>query len=313
MRKRTMLLGRWLFFLASIAFLIQFSRRTFASGRMTDWLDAHTLYAIAAAAMIYAVAALLAALGWRRLLVVLGHAVPAAATVAIFCITQIAKYLPGNVGHHVGRAALARSQLGVPVSTMLMSILQESAIACLAALAIAALCFALAPGAFPALSDMGFASSIGWLALPVLGTVWFVFANAQRQWLSGFSSQPMAWLVKATPTWRATAGTLPYFAVIYVLNGIAVWLVASAQVEVGSRDFLLLTGAYAVSWIAGFLLPGAPGGLGVREATLVLLLDGAYPPDIVLVLALASRLATVCADALLFAVGHIIMSVPAAR
>ena len=31
--------------------------------------------------------------------------------------------------------------------------------------------------------------------------------------------------------------------------------------------------AYLIAWLAGFVVPGAPGGLGVRESMLVLLLS----------------------------------------
>jgi uncharacterized membrane protein YbhN (UPF0104 family) len=33
--------------------------------------------------------------------------------------------------------------------------------------------------------------------------------------------------------------------------------------------------AYLRAWLTGFAVPGAPGGLGVRESVLVLLLSGA--------------------------------------
>jgi hypothetical protein len=35
------------------------------------------------------------------------------------------------------------------------------------------------------------------------------------------------------------------------------------------RRFLFLTGLFAVAWISGFIVPGAPAGLGIREAILV--------------------------------------------
>lgn len=306
MNKRVVLAGRWLFFLASIVFLVDFSRRTIVAGHVATWLHADAFLILIAAAMLYALAALLAAFGWRRLLAALGHSTPTRPTIAIFCITQIAKYLPGNVGHHIGRGALARSRLGVPVATMVISILQESAIACLAAVSIAAACFASVSGPLPSIPDLP-ASNADWLLIPALGGAWFMFVNGRRERLSSITWQPMAWMIKATPTWRAILNSFPYFAVIYVLNGVAIWLVAGAAVDVGSQDFLLLTGAYAISWVIGFVLPGAPGGLGVREAALILLLNGAYPADAVLAFSLASRLATVIADALLFALGHIIM------
>ena len=58
--------------------------------------------------------------------------------------------------------------------------------------------------------------------------------------------------------------------------------------------------AYALSWAVGFLTPGAPAGLGVREAVLVTGLDNILGSSTALIAALALRLVTVCGDLLFF-------------
>jgi uncharacterized membrane protein YbhN (UPF0104 family) len=66
---------------------------------------------------------------------------------------------------------------------------------------------------------------------------------------------------------------------------------------------VFLTGAFASSWILGFLAPGAPAGLGIREAILSAWLSGALPPAQVVMLVVALRIATSVGDLLNFMLG----------
>lgn len=54
--------------------------------------------------------------------------------------------------------------------------------------------------------------------------------------------------------------------------------------------FLLMTGSYAVAYVVGFLALFAPGGIGVREGVLALLLADVLPGGVAAVVAVAVRL-----------------------
>jgi hypothetical protein len=57
-----------------------------------------------------------------------------------------------------------------------------------------------------------------------------------------------------------------------------------------------MTGAFAGSWILGFVAPGAPAGLGIREAILSAWLSGSLPPAQIVLLVIALRIATTLGD-----------------
>jgi len=57
-------------------------------------------------------------------------------------------------------------------------------------------------------------------------------------------------------------------------------------------------GGFALAWTAGLVVPGAPGGLGVFEAALLLRLGGLVPEAPLLAIALSYRLVTSLADLL---------------
>lgn len=51
-----------------------------------------------------------------------------------------------------------------------------------------------------------------------------------------------------------------------------------------------------IAWVLGFIIPGAPGGIGVRETALTLLLTPVTGRDMIVVLSVLHRLVTVAGD-----------------
>lgn len=80
-------------------------------------------------------------------------------------------------------------------------------------------------------------------------------------------------------------------------------LVARPLGDFARTSPLLLPATAALSWVAGYLVIGAPAGIGVREAVFLLLLKGYLPQDDTLLLVAGFRLATLGGDLLAFLVG----------
>ena len=54
--------------------------------------------------------------------------------------------------------------------------------------------------------------------------------------------------------------------------------------------------AYIVAWVLGYIVPGASGGIGIREMALYLLLGPLLGEGLVLALAVIHRLITIIGD-----------------
>lgn len=293
---------RWLFFLASIAFLAQFISHTLAAqGEFLPSLPAAGIAKVTFAAFSFASTAVFSALGWGGILAHLGQRRPRLAIAGVFSITQVAKYLPGNVGHHIGRITLAKGSLEIPASATSVSILQESALASLAALLVGFTCFSL-QSAIRTVDGVDLRLMLG--AAIASGLAALAVVNAWKKGRPVARNRIVAWLLATAPSWPSVASNLPFYLAVTVLNGIAVAFVADAIMPTTMHDIVLLSGAFMLSWVIGFLLPGAPGGLGVREAAFVALLSHAYVPSAMLAIALLCRLASVAADVLIFACGY---------
>jgi hypothetical protein len=258
---------------------------------------------VGVAILLFASTALFSVAGWRALLRELGHSVSGKTAAAVFCYTQVGKYLPGNVGHHVGRAALAKTRLDVPARVSAVSILQEAALVSLAAVLVGLVGYSL-PLQGPSLQLPIRLPPLALLAaLVALTALTLTLINWARIQSVRKSSKILEFVALVTPTWRATRRTLPGYVCNPLLNGLALLVIAEPSFGVSTSNFVALTAAYALSWLVGFLLPGAPGGLGVRESAFTLLLAGAYPPGPILVTITLARVATVGTDVFLFLIG----------
>ena len=72
----------------------------------------------------------------------------------------------------------------------------------------------------------------------------------------------------------------------------------------GAKDLAMLTGAFMFAWIIGFVTPGAPGGIGIREGVMIFVCGGSFPDRIVLFV-LVMRIASILADVAAFIVGRV--------
>jgi len=66
-----------------------------------------------------------------------------------------------------------------------------------------------------------------------------------------------------------------------------------------------IIGLYLLAWLAGFLAPGAPSGLGIREAVMMMFLTGLVYDDILLAALIIHRVVTMVGDVFAYFIGLI--------
>lgn len=89
------------------------------------------------------------------------------------------------------------------------------------------------------------------------------------------------------------------YMLIFIFNGLILsWILREVGVDISKNVFIYkIIGAYSVSWIIGFLTPGAPGGIGVREAVISLLLKGsATSIDLIIIAVVITRIVSIMGD-----------------
>lgn len=226
-------------------------------------------------ALIYGSANLLLALAWWHLLRHLGASATTIGSIRIYGISQLAKYVPGNIFHLAGRQALGMAA-GMPARALAKSTIWE-----LGSIAVAG-------------------SLFGWLTLPLL--------------LPGFSVAASVFLLLGSValvvgSLRCMVGLEPVWSfiwqILFLLISGAIFVALLYMIADGERlavqHWLAVGGAYIVAWLVGLVTPGAPAGVGVREMMLLLLLKGLVTEMDLFVAVLLGRLVTVIGDLLFFA------------
>jgi len=197
----------------------------------------------------------------------------------IFMRMQAPKYLPGNIFHYLGRVELLVRKR-VPSHTVVLSLLHEGLLLVAVALLLGAVGLwqaALALGEFTTRFTVVATICLG--ALPLL---WMFYKRRSSKWREA-RGLGRSWLM---------AGTL-YALFFLSIAGILWWL---AQLAGHTLPVGLCLAAATVPWLLGFVTPGAPGGLGVREAAMLILLKPVMSPADGLLLVMALRLVTLFGD-----------------
>jgi glycosyltransferase 2 family protein len=207
----------------------------------------------------------------------------------ILLVSQIAKYLPGNVGQFLGRAWIGQ-QAGVPlrVSGKAMALELAGVLAACAILAIVALSSGLVGAAVGNRASMLSSLVVALAAFGALAGAAIALGKGEDR---ATFAKPLA------------TATALYIALLMLLACSNIMLVFGLSGTVDWNIAGQVAGAFAVSWLAGFVTPGSPAGLGVREVTFYTLLAGTVPQDVLLMTALAFRMATMTGDSIMWLAG----------
>lgn len=232
---------------------------------------------------------------------------PSSARLLAICLTwQLAKYLPANLFHFIGRTGEA-CRAGIGLRAAVAANLAEIGLLAGLGVILAAVCLGLSgttlplaglpvfTGAAPPAVTPDLALAVGGLSglLLCLALAWrwqraraaAVDSLADRRFLG--------------------AGLLVFlfFPAFAVAGLIAAPLDTAGAGTTEPQALLAVGGVLIAAWVAGFVIPGAPGGLGVREAVILAALTPTLGSADASWLAFVQRALAVGADLACFLIG----------
>jgi glycosyltransferase 2 family protein len=233
---------------------------------------------------------------WTWILRDLNQTVPSILFIQVYLKTNIAKYIPGNIWHHYGRIMAAKS-VGVSAGAAALSVLLEPLL-----MAAAALIIIVFFGRQLAATDSTFIWQIARL-LALVGVLCLLhprFLNQAIAFLQRLkaknSDSTIAINIERYPL-RPLLGELGFL----VLRGTGFILTIYALGSVNLSQIPLLLGAFSFAWLVGFVVPGAPGGLGVFEATAIAIMQNRFPAGLIISAAVLYRLISILAETMGYA------------
>jgi uncharacterized membrane protein YbhN (UPF0104 family) len=242
------------------------------------------------------------ATGWRYMLELLhGSDLPKWRIIGIYTKTQIYKYIPSNLMHVVARIYFA-TKLGPSKANVVQSYFLEIVFMVLIGLIIVLTsvyigAFSLSDELISKIRDFSGgkvkAFSFGILIFGALAIIFYLF-KALRNYKNSLSSENIMRILKLfvlLVCFFFGMGSLEFFVFSNLLG-----------MDIG---YLYVVCLFTITWLGMFIIPGAPGGIGIREFIVIALLAPIYGPDDPTIGILIFRVVTVLGDALLLPIGSI--------
>jgi glycosyltransferase 2 family protein len=241
----------------------------------------------------------LLALAWKRSLHLLGKDITYRDSYIVFNRSLISKYLPGNVFQYVGRFLLGRN-IGISDTTLVSSIILETLIQ-VAASIILVLSFNIILGWVYKFNNLTLVLSAVFIILSIVIILILKYSSKTRQWLF---KKPWFIQIRTINVKSLLIGSIPILLIYFVFllaSGFLFWFLSITIFEINfSNSIPIFIGAYIISWTIGYITPGAPGGLGIREAILISILSPYMPGAKALSISIIFRLITIVGEVLIF-------------
>jgi hypothetical protein len=236
------------------------------------------------------------AFSWRQIISCLAsRRVPFKLVFPVYAKSNIAKYLPGNVAHYVGRQVFGYS-LGIKqekiVAATILEIVYSVCVSALLSLLFAGSIFV--DVAVRWIRDNGMLVMAGLcilMALLIIGII--LYANGKKRLVQQILSA-----VKPVEVLRILPLVVPVYCGIFISYGVMFALLMSVNTVVDISNFGIVIAASVASWLIGFITPGVPGGIGVRESVLILMLGPIFSTEIILPAAIIQRVVMIFGDVL---------------
>ncbi len=292
---------KWLVPLAAAFFIARVVYRQWPAVRGFDWrLDpAYLALSFLFTSTWYFIRGLV----WRAIIQHFGPRLPYRECVRIFVLGELTRYVPGTVWQYLSRMYMA-GRWGVPAAVALQSALMELL---LMALAAAPLLLWHIDVVFPVLARSQRALLVVFLAAALLLLQPAVLNRLARLVLPRlrleYAPIRMSYLT-ICGLWAACLGQ-------WLLFGTGFALFVRSLAPIPFHHAVELASNYALSWLVGVATSFvAPGGIGVREGVLGVLLGKILPIGMALLIAVLSRLWLIVLELFWAAVAQVYLRVP---
>jgi glycosyltransferase 2 family protein len=281
-------LARAAIFVLSLAFLAALVQRQWAVLQTYEWQLAPGWFVLALVGL--ELTWLFELDTWRMILRSFGGSLPYRRAAPIWFLSNIIRYIPGNIWQFLGMAELAAEE-GVPRMATFTSIVLHQAISIAAGIVLASLYFAFA----------GAGAWFAWLRPFLLLTPLGLFLLQPRV-LERLLNWTMAKLHRpplcVTLTWGQIWVLLLRYLLVWLAMGLSFAALARAVTPYPLDIVPYLVASWAAAYVIGFLSLLTPSGLGVREGILALLLTEVFAAPLPTVIAIVARLWMVLAELL---------------
>lgn len=231
---------------------------------------------------------LLDAYGWHLILKSLNQTISPQTSIRIWILSSVTRYLPGGIWPYISRVTMAK-EAGIEYSTSSVSLYIETLLLASSSLAV------------------GFPALLGATGIPVSPyTALFSLA------LFGLAMHPKVILLLGLlpgkigktfsslklPSMRHIFILYLYYVAFWILFGAVFVCFVLSIISVPNNHWIQVGGSIALGFSVGFIVFFFPGGIGIREATIYLLLAPVITPPASALVSVGSRVWVIAGEVL---------------
>lgn len=229
---------------------------------------------------------------WTWILALFNCQLQGLSAIKIYLITNISKYIPGNIWHFVGRVKAIQNQ-GDSLALATFPVVLEPLLMAIASLLITI--FSVSLG----ILEVKFSPLI--LSLLICFIVLVLIGINPR-----FINPILSKLVKSKGKVETTIKLSQYpllpllgEVIFLLLRGSAFLILMTPFINLNLMLIPQILTAFSFAWLLGLIVPGAPGGLGIFEASAIASLDPSiFPRDKIIIIVALFRFSSIIAETL---------------
>lgn len=206
------------------------------------------------------------------------------------------KYLPGNIFHFIGRNKIANAKgisiLNITAITLVEIILQIIVVFLIG--------ITLSSGYFYEIIKIFLTENqnLSYIVIPFFTILVVITLFFGYKFLRKKNTSVITIIKKCLPAMITTV--IFYFFLFFIYGSIFFSFLSLLEKNIDLNYALPVIGVYTVSWLIGFLIPGAPGGIGIREVILTGFLSQVASQDTIMAAAVINRVVSIVGDLLSF-------------
>ena len=255
----------------------------------TSAVNYELLVTIFVCSIIYGLSEFLLSFAWRRLLKMCGHKdISANICNRIYGKSQIAKYIPGNVFHVVGRHILG-SQAGIKNIVLAGATIYEI----LGLISISVLI------GFSGMIMFGLGNIYFSLYQIILILFSTIFITSLITALAPYLMSLRGIILPYRGIWDTVidiSKVYVFYFIFFLIAGLLLVIIVNLFLDINIKITAKLIVIFSIAWLAGFIIPGAPGGIGVREAVIIFFITPIIGEAQSVAIAIALRFVTLLGD-----------------
>jgi glycosyltransferase 2 family protein len=218
---------------------------------------------------------------WQYLLKQMNFKIKTTKIFQIFFSSLIGRYVPGKITLFLARVYMCK-KAGIEEKTAFTSIIIDTALFTLSGIIL----FLITIPFFTKLPSWLLFSSISIAIITIFLSHPKIITKIINFGLKIIKKEPIKIKIK----YSQILFILIFHTVRWFIQGIAIYLFAKSIIEIPSELFIVIPGIFSISIVLGMVILIAPGGLGIREGLIVLLLTPFISAGPAIMLSLTSRI-----------------------